>query len=205
MLHVTYIQVQTITLYMFKMGMRNGIRWWINFFIALRHTYHWVYSVLTIKIMVMSIMITCYKVLDLHVKQSSSALKELEILYLFPLLDSSIFINYCSCSVWHQYILVGPLKSIKLFKDKEYLTTNLFPGPGPGMVLKHSSCVNIIIRACPHSAVKFKQMYILILTGPVLQASAPISNHLSIMARHTLATLAHFRHLTKVTIQIHGM
>lgn len=172
----------------------------------LRLTYHWLYSVLTFKIVVMSIMmLTCYNVLDLHMEQSSSRLKALEILYLFPLLDSSVLINYCSCSVWHQYILVGPLKSIKLYKAKEYLTANLFPGLGPGIVLKHSSCVNIIIRACPHSAVKFKQIYILFLTGPAPAGECTNSNNLSIMARGTLTTLAHFRHLTKVTIQIHEM
>lgn len=144
------------------------IRWWVNLFMVLRHIYHCLCSVLTIKMVVRSIMMfTCHKVLYLHMEQNYSGSKELEILYLFPLLDSSILINYCSCSVWHQYILVGPLKSIKLFKAKEYLTTNLFPELGPGIVLKHSSCVNIIIRACPHSAVKFKQIYILFLTGPV--------------------------------------
>lgn len=135
---------------------------------VLRHTSPCVCSVLTIKMVVTSIMLfTCYKVLALHMEQSSYGSKEWEIPYLFPLLDSSILINYCSCSVWPQYMLIGPLKSIKLFKAKEYLTTNLFPGQGPGIVLKHGSCVNIVIKACPHSAVKFKQTYILFLTGPV--------------------------------------
>lgn len=33
--------------------------------------------------------------------------------------------------------------------------------------MKHSSCVNVVIRARLHSAVKFQQIYILFLTGPV--------------------------------------